>query len=559
MVVGLYSDRATPKRGILVRILLLSMPDMVPQLKSWQAPNLALSTITGNVLATQPDHEVYVADLILVRDRLVDNVQALLKDFRPNLVGLTAMSFQFNTARRIASYIKSLDKDVKTVLGGYHATLMYDEITQDGGGKVTSAADPFDFILRGEGDHSFGELLQGLEGKRPLETIRGLSFRVASAPGGPPSSRRWVHNTPRPLEDLTKIALPNRTNRLFKGYTFGLHSLDIVETSRGCTMPCNFCSMGHMYGQTFRTYPLERVMADIADAKKRGARYLAISDDNICLDLKRLEALCDAIIGAGHNDISYVVQASSVGMSSSETLIEKMARAGFEVVFLGIENVSERNLKLMKKGNIVERTKRAVELLHKHNILIVGGMIIGHPEDREKDVAQNYEFFDKMDVDFYSDQIITPYPKTGMREELLKQGLISNLYDYSKYNGFWANVRTRYLDSQELQFVKWLCRRKYSTFYKTTRAFKTRFPLAWLLRAFALRPYYRIKDLFARWGKSEREVFLTEMDAFSHLNDFPELPGKASNPSGVAQPPENSETLVNLGAGLKPAPTINMN
>ncbi|MBI5125211.1 MAG: cobalamin B12-binding domain-containing protein, partial [Planctomycetes bacterium] len=228
-----------------MRILLLSMPDMVPQLKSWQAPNLALSTITGNVLTTQPDHEVYVADLILVRDRLVDNVQALLKGFKPNLVALTAMSFQFNTARRIASYIKSLDKDVKTVLGGYHATLMYDEITQDGGGKVASAADPFDFILRGEGDHSFGELLQGLEGKRPLETIRGLSFKVVSAPslrsragsGGPPSSGRWVHNTPRPLEDLTKIALPNRTNRLFKGYAFGLHSLDIVETSRGCTMP----------------------------------------------------------------------------------------------------------------------------------------------------------------------------------------------------------------------------------------------------------------------------------------------------------------------------------
>lgn len=484
-----------------MRILLLSMPDMVPQLKMWQAPNLALSSITGNV----KNHEVYMADLVLVRDRLRGAVEELLNDYKPRLVGLSAMSFQFHTARRIASFIKELDKDIKTVLGGYHATLMHDEIASSG------EAEPFDFILRGESDLSFGELLQAMEGKAKYEEIKGLSFK---------QNGQFVRNPPRPLEDLSQIAPPNRTNRVWTGYTFGNRALDIVETSRGCTMPCNFCSMNYMYGRTFRTYAIERVIEDISNAKKQGARYLAIADDNITLDVKRFENLCDAIIQAGHNDICYVVQASSVGIASSETLVEKMARAGFELVFLGIENISERNLKIMKKGNIVERTKKAVELLHKHNILIIGGMIIGHPEDREEDIAQNYEFFDKHDIDFYSDQIITPYPKTGMREELLKVNLVTNLYDYRKYNGFWANIRTRHLGSEELQFLKWKYRRKYSTFYKTTPAFKTRFPLLHLLRVFALRPYYRTKDLVASLGKTERDVFKAEMNRFNHLNDF---------------------------------------
>ncbi len=515
-----------------MRLLLFSMPDMVPQLKTWQAPSLALSTITSNILASQPHHEIYMADLIMVRDSVTASIEGLLKDFKPDIVGINAMSFQFATARRIATYIKSLDKDIKTVLGGYHTTLMYEEITSDG------QAEPFDFILRGESDFSFGELLQALEGKRSLESIRGLSFRVKSA-----DANGWVHNSPRLLEDLSKIAPPNRTNRIFKGYVFGTRSLDIIETSRGCTMPCNFCSMGKMYGRSFRTYNLGRVMGDIANAKKQGAKYLAISDDNICLDLKRLEELCDAIIRAGHNDIAYVVQASSVGMSSSEALIEKMARAGFELVFLGIENVSERNLKLMKKGNILEKTKKAIELLHKQNILIIGGMIIGHPEDREEDIAQNYEFFNKMDIDFYSDQIITPYPKTGMREELLQQGLITNLYDFSKYNGFWANVRTKYLDSQELQFLKWKYRKKHSTFYKTTKTFKYRFPLIWLLRVLALRPYYNTKDLVTQLGRTEMEVFQAEMDTFEHLNDFPELPG-----SRIYN--EKSEPLAHIKQGV---------
>lgn len=487
-----------------MRILLFSMPNMVPELRSWQAPNLALSSITGNTKG----HEIHMADLILVRDRLKEAVKDLLNDYKPDLIGLSAMSFQFDTARRIADLIKRLNKDIKTVLGGYHATLMYKEIVGEG------RAEPFDFILRGEGDLSFGELLQAVDGKARYEDIKGLSFR---------SGGTFVHNPPRPLEDLSRIAVPNRTNRIWRGYVLSARQLDIIETSRGCTMPCNFCSMNHMYGRSFRTYAIERVIEDIANAKKQGARYLAIADDNVCLNLKRLEELCDAIIRAGHNDVAYVVQASSVGMSSSERLIEKMARAGFELVFLGIENVSERNLRMMKKGNILDKTKLAIEYLHKHKILIVGGMIIGHAEDREEDIAQNYEFFDRHDIDFFSDQIITPYPKTGMREELLKENLVTNPYDYRKYNGFWANVRTKYLSSDELQFLKWKYRRKYSTFYKTTPVFKYRFPLVDLLRVFALRPYYRTKDTVRALRKTEREIFEDQMHWFESLNEFPEL------------------------------------
>ena len=170
---------------------------------------------------------------------------------------------------------------------------------------------------------------------------------------------------------------------------------------------------------------------------------------------KDSESLCDAITEAGHNDIRYIIQASSTGIASSDTLAKKMARAGFRIVFLGIENVSEENLRLMKKGNIIEKTKLAVKRLHEQNIMIVGGMIIGNPNDKEKDIARNYEFFVDSQIDFFADQILTPYPKTGMREELLQSGLVTNKYDYSRYNCFWANVKTNYLESEDIQFLRW--------------------------------------------------------------------------------------------------------
>lgn len=487
-----------------MKILLCSMPDTVPQFsaKTWRAPNLAISSIAGNI---QPHHEVFLADMVLKRKTLLPSIKETIENYQPEVVGLSAMTFQFDTARRIAAFIKSMHKEIKIAIGGYHATLMYEEIASSDEGK------PFDYIIRGEGEKTFDEMLDAIEGKRKWEDIPGLSYRHS---GG------FSHNLPRLLEDLDTMQLPRRDARIWNGYRFSGKGLDMVETSRGCTMTCNFCSMNRMYGRTFRTYSFERIMQDLSNAKKNGARYITFSDDNITLNVKRFESLCDAIVAAGHNDLRYIVQASTTGIASSPTLAQKMARAGIQIVFLGIENVSERNLKLMNKGNMLEKTKRAIEYLHGNNILIVGGMILGHAEDKEEDIAQNFEFFDNANIDFYGEQIITPYPKTDMRDILIKEGLVTNATDYRKYNGFWANVKTKCLSSEDLQFLRWKYKRKYSTFFKTTPVFKANFAMVNLLRILILRPYYRIKNFLTSMGKREREIFEKDMKKFAEMNNF---------------------------------------
>ena len=175
---------------------------------------------------------------------------------------------------------------------------------------------------------------------------------------------------------------------------------------------------------------------------------------------------------------------------------------------------------VLKRKNLLSSIKKAIDYLHNNNILIVGGMIIGHSEDKEEDIAQNFEFFDKANIDFYGEQIITPYPKTGMRDILIKEGLVTNTSDYSKYNGFWANVRTKHLSSEDLQFLRWKYKRKYSTFFKTTPVFKANFPKIDLLRIFILRPYYRIRNFITSMGKSERDIFERDRKRFAEMNNF---------------------------------------
>src|SRR5439155_24257509 len=156
-----------------------------------------------------------------------------------------------------------------------------------------------------------------------------------------------THNPGRRVNGLAEgdVRLPHRGARVLKGYTMVGRQVDVVETSRGCTFDCSFCSIIEMRGRNFHTYPFDRVLADIRDARAHGARSIFIVDDNITLNVSRFEALCRAIVNAGLNSVDYIVQAMTSAIANhGERLAPPMWEAGFRYVFLGIENILERDL-----------------------------------------------------------------------------------------------------------------------------------------------------------------------------------------------------------------------
>src|SRR3970282_2144541 len=102
--------------------------------------------------------------------------------------------------------------------------------------------------------------------------------------------------------------LPTRDARLLRGYTLLGRQVDVVETSRGCTFDCSFCSIIEMRGRNFHAYTFDRVLADIRDARAHGARAVFLVDDNVTLNVRRFEALCRAIVDAGLDDLDSVLQ-----------------------------------------------------------------------------------------------------------------------------------------------------------------------------------------------------------------------------------------------------------
>ncbi len=433
-----------------MNVLLLSMPDSFEHMPpvAIRMPNGALTSLAGNV---DPHHRVAVADLILVHRQVRETVTRLVRELNPEVVGLSIMTFQRRTAGRIIDLVRALRPGVKVVVGGYDPSLAPEAYENMG----------VDYLVRSEGEVTFRELLRALERGLGVDAISGLSWRNGDG---------WVHNPARPphrLEDK-EIRLPKRDARVLKGYTLLGRQVDVIETSRGCTFDCTFCSIIEMRGRNFHTYSFDRVLADIRDAYDHGARTIFLVDDNITLNVKRYEALCEAIIAAGLHKIDYFVQAMTSAIANhGETLAPLMRRAGFRYVFLGIENILENDLQFLKASakntertngqNIGNATLKAIDYIHRNQMLVVGGLIVGSPGDTRESIEANLEFARRY-VDWPYIQHPTPYPRTPMTKDFRDQGLIIN-ERLEEYDGTTAVVRTEHLPAEEVEFLRWKAER----------------------------------------------------------------------------------------------------
>jgi radical SAM superfamily enzyme YgiQ (UPF0313 family) len=435
-----------------VNVLLLSMPDSFEHMPTVaiRMPNGALASLAGNV---DPHHRVSIADLVLVQSSVTATVERLLRDLEPEVVGLSVMTFQRATAMRIARLVRERRPAARIVVGGYDPSLASD---------VYAACPDVDFIVRGEGERTLCQLLRVLESGSPPSGIRGLSHRTGSG---------FVHNGDQaviPLADKNAVRLPNRAARVLKGYTLLGRSVDVVETSRGCTFDCSFCSIIEMRGRNFHPYPIERVLADIADARAHGAEAIFLVDDNITLDIDRFEQLCNAIVDAGLDTSEYFVQAMTAPLAQhGARLGPLMKRAGFRYVFLGIENVLDDDLKFLRARAKNARRERgrtvgnasldAIRHLHANGMFVVGGLIVGNPDDTRESIETNLTFA-RRHVDWPYIQHPTPYPRTPMTRDFVERGLIVD-EDVSHYDGTTAVVRTEHVGADDIEFLRWRAER----------------------------------------------------------------------------------------------------
>ena len=309
--------------------------------ESWKMEPLSMAALAG---LTPPQHEVVFYD---------DRVEKIPFHEPTDLVALSVETYTARRAYQIAWHYQQ--RGVPVVMGGFHATLVTDE--------VEARADA---VVVGEAEPVWAELLSDAQAGKLRKVYRAKA---------------------RPCLGGLK---PDR--RIFEGKKY--IPLTLVETGRGCGFACDFCSVAGYFDKTYNFRPPAEVAADI---EATGQRRIFLVDDNLTADFERTKPLLRALEPL---KIRWMSQAT-INTASDPEVLRLMQRSGCEAILIGFESLGEATLKKMKKGfnrgqgNYAESLAR----LRDHGIKVYATFVFGYDTDtpdvyeRTLDFAMEQRFF----------------------------------------------------------------------------------------------------------------------------------------------------------------------
>jgi len=349
-----------------------------------------------------------------------NSLSTIIRQEKPDVVGVTAMTPTINSAVGIVEKVKECDSNITVVLGGAHATILPEE--------TLKSIPEIDVIVRGEGEQTTLELVKVLE-KNPdsLNQVLGITCRergsVRSNPLGPPVSD--LDTLPFPAFHL----LPIGKYRLHPPFGRQTPVMPII-TSRGCPYRCVFCSKA-VFGKKYRSNsPIYIVNEILFLMENFGVKEVKFYDDVFTLDRKRIVALCMQLKERGV-DIPWSCE-TRVNLVDSE-LLKVMKDTGCYMIDYGVESGNQRVLDSLKKDITLEQTIKAFELTRKAGIEIVAYFMIGSPQETSETIQETVEFAKKLDPDFVQFSITTPYPATELYSLALEDGQVPEKWDEYVY------------------------------------------------------------------------------------------------------------------------------
>ena len=337
----------------------------------------------------QDNHEVVIFDARLERD-----YEAVLRSYKPQVVGLTGFTNQLSIVKEMASNIKTINPDIFTIVGGHHATVKPEDFNvQD-----------IDLVVRGEGVTALSEILQCLESNIPFDSILGL---------GIPGSETYL--TPsRPHPDLDNLPMPDRslTIKYRKDYCEEwMKPLASIRTSLGCTNRCTYCALWALTGGKYLARGPELIIQELQSIEEPNIFFC--DDESMC-DWQRMDKLADLIRENGIKK-KYYLYARVDTIIKHPNLFAKWKDIGLAEVFIGFESFNNKQLNDLKKNITVEQQYKAAKILNDLKIGIAGSFMVDQSYTRE-DFDGLISHIRSLKVDVVICSILTPLPGTQLYE-----------------------------------------------------------------------------------------------------------------------------------------------
>ncbi len=334
-------------------------------------------------VATSAKDCVNKLTLLDLRQERVFCDTAKLLDFIRRDIDIICVSIAWDRQfEEICNLLNSMPDDIPLVVGGHKATEMVVEIL-DNCPKV-------DIVVRGEGEETIREILNN---GRPKD-ILGISYR---------ENGKIIHNAFRPLPDADNIPAPDRRLRRCK-YHLELNGIqvtnvefDSVLSARGCPFNCKFCTFTlNPLGQK-RKYSARNVKSVVDEIEGLSAGAILFTDDEFSADINRAEEICDSIIARKINK-RFLAQ-SRIGIAKHPRLLEKMVKAGFKALAIGVESPHDWILTQLNKGFDSRAIREAFKVLKRYPIYYHGYFIYGNIGETEEEMLCIPEFAKEIGVD----------------------------------------------------------------------------------------------------------------------------------------------------------------
>jgi radical SAM superfamily enzyme YgiQ (UPF0313 family) len=336
--------------------------------RTWQMEPLNIATLAG---LTPPDVEIAYYD---------ERVERIDFEAPTDLAAITVETYTAKRAYEIAAEYHQ--RGIKTLLGGYHVTLIPDEAQRYADSILVGYAEPlWEQVVR--------------------DTERGAL------------ERRYAHNKTQPYE----YGMPRRD--IFQGKPY--FKLSCLETGRGCPLHCNFCSIAAATASRYHARSIDSIVAEVAALKNRNVFFV---DDNFVGNLRHARDLCRELIPL---KINWVGQ-GTLNMARDEKLLEIMAESGCAGVLIGFESLRHDTLQLMDKQlNVVMGDyQKLITRLHQHGIGLYGTFIFGYDSETSADTIRTAEAAIDFGLFIAAFNHLLPFPGTPLYEQFRQEGKLSD-------------------------------------------------------------------------------------------------------------------------------------
>lgn len=404
-----------------MRVLLSTPPGRTTEL--W--PPLGLLYIASSCMKKRGD-EVKVIDAFcenLSEDELLLRVTRE----RPDVFGMNCSTHAFLDTISVLKRVHDTLPETKIVLGGFHATFAWERILE---------AYPFvDYLVKGEGENSFPQLLDCLERGAPPSRVDGLSYV---------DDGRLVSNPEVAIEDLDSLPFPERS--LVRDVEYGYSHKNIkltfgkfttISSSRGCPFRCSYCSCAAFSKRRWRARSPKNVVDELEMVYSDGYECCVFVDDNLTLKRDRVEDICGQI---RERRIKMKFYCEGRVDEVSPSLMKTMKRAGFDVIYFGIESPQKHVLDYYRKAIDAGTARKAIECAKRAGLIVVTSYIVGAPVESAQDLERTIDFIRSTRPHGVQINILDCLVGTEIWDGLEKDGLIGaddwrmnhRIYEYSE-------------------------------------------------------------------------------------------------------------------------------